>query len=179
MEKGKIIFLNGVSSSGKSTLAKLLQGKLTEPYCWLSLDNFLSTIHDKFYNSEYRATLRQAMRAMHHTIKLFSDLGLNVIVDHVLEKQEWLEECVKILNESPVLFVHVTCPLEELRRREKERGDRPIGQAEGQLTQLNPKDTYDITVDTAKKSCVDEIIDILNYPEKLAAFKILWAKYNK
>jgi len=174
MDKGRIIFLNGVSSSGKTTLAKSLQEELSEPYCWLSIDNFLSTIHEKFFTSEYRTSLRQTMRAMHHTIKLFSDMGLNVIVDHVLEKQEWLDECVKILHESPVLFVHVTCPLEELHRREKDRGDRQIGQAEGQLSRLSPKDTYDITVDTSKGKCVDEIIELLNYPHKFKAFENLW-----
>jgi len=176
MEKGEIIFLNGVSSCGKTTLAKSLQEKLTEPYCWLSIDNFLDTIHEKFRNSEYRTSARQTLRAMHHTIKLFSDMGLNVIVDHVLEKQEWLDECVGILHEYPVLFVHVTCPLEELRRREKERGDRHIGLAEGQLSKLSPKDTYDITVDTTNEGCAAEIIEALNHPEKCTAFKILWAR---
>jgi len=176
MERGKIIFLNGVSSSGKSTLAKSLQEKLTEPYCWLSIDNFLNTIHEKFRNSEYRTSLRQTMRAMHHTIKLFSDMGLNVIVDHVLEKQEWLNECAEILHEYPVLFVHVTCPLEELRRREKERGDRQIGLAERQLSLLNLIDTYDIAVDTSTKECTDKIIKLLDYPEKFTAFKTLWVQ---
>jgi len=179
MEKGKIIFLSGVSSSGKSTLAKSLQEKLAEPYSWLSIDNFLGTIHDKFHNSEYRMSLRQTLKAMHRTIALFSDMGLNVIVDHVLHKQEWLDDCVNVLNEYPVLFVHVTCPLEELRRREKERGDRPVGRAEEQLSQLSPKDTYDITVDTSKEKCIDEIIEILNYPEKFTAFKILNTKEKK
>jgi len=176
MEKGKIIFLNGVSSSGKSTLAKSLQEKLTEFYYWLSIDNFLNPIHEKFYISEYKTSLRQTLRVMHHTIKLFSDMGLNVIVDHVLEKREWLDECVEILHENPVLFVHVTCPLEELRRREKERGDRQIGQAERQLSLLNPISTYDIIVDTSKEKCEDELIEILNYPKKFTAFITLWGE---
>jgi chloramphenicol 3-O phosphotransferase len=77
----------------------------------------------------------------------------------------------------PVLFVRVTCPVEELRRREKERGDRGIGQGESQLTQLDPQDTYDITVDThtsTKEECADKIIELLNHPEKFTAFKTLW-----
>ena len=176
MDKGKIIWLNGVSSSGKTTLAKALQEELTEPYCYLSLDNFLSTIHEKFRSSEYRTSLRQTLRAMHYTIKLFSDMGLNVIVDHVLEKQEWLDECVEILYENPVLFIHVTCPLAELQRREKERGDRRIGQAENQISLLKPKDTYDITVDTSKEDCADKIIEALEYPDKFSAFKVFWSR---
>jgi len=177
MKKGKIIFLNGVSSSGKTTLAKSLQEKLTQPYCLLSVDNFMGTIHDKFRTSEYRESARQTLRAMHHTVKLFSDMGLNVIVDHVLEKQEWLDECLELLHEQPVLFVHVTCPLEELWRREKERGNRPIGLSEEQLSKLCPKSTYDITVDTSKGEYADTIIDALSYPEKFTAFKALKSKH--
>ena len=179
MEKGKIIFLSGVSSSGKSTLAKRLQEELTEPFCCLGIDNFLGTIHEKFRNSDYRATLRQTLRAMHYTIRLFSDMGLNVIVDHVLEKQEWLDECIEILHKCTVLFVNVTCPLEELQRREKERGDRIIGQAESQLLKLVPKDAYDLKVDTSQDECVDEIIRLLDYPKKLTAFKTLWEQRIK
>ena len=179
MEKGKIIFLNGVSSAGKSTLAVKLQEHLTVPYCCLSIDNFLGTIHEKFHNSDFRVILRQTLKAMHCTIRLFSDMGLNVIVDHVLEKQEWLDECVELMHEHPVLFVNVTCPLEELRRREKERGDRTIGQAEGQLFKLVPKDTYDVEVDTSQDRCVDEIIQVLSSPVKLTAFHTLWEQRTK
>ena len=41
MEKGKIIFLKGVSSSGKTTLAKSLQEQLNEPFYWPAADSFL------------------------------------------------------------------------------------------------------------------------------------------
>jgi chloramphenicol 3-O phosphotransferase len=179
MSKGKIIFLNGVSSSGKSTIAKTLQEQLTEPYCWLSVDNFITTIHEKFLNAENIVSIFKAVSAMHGSIKVFSDVGLNVIVDHVLERQELLDECVKILHEYPVLFVHVTCPIEELRRREKERGDRGIGQGESQLSRLCPKDTYDITLDThntSKEDCANKIIELLEHPEKHTAFKTLWSQ---
>jgi len=115
---------------------------------------------------------------MFYPIKAFSDIGVSTIIDDVLSKGDivGLKEAVELLHDYPVLFVHVTCPLEELRRREKERGDRDIGQGESQLTDLNPQDTYDITVDTTKDECVDEIIEALNYPEKFSAFKTLWSQ---
>jgi chloramphenicol 3-O phosphotransferase len=90
-----------------------------------------------------------------------------------------LEECVNMLHDYNVLFVHVTCPVEELRRREKERGDRHIGMSESQLETLEPQNTYDITVDTHNnsiKACTDMIIEMLNYPEKITAFKTLWSQ---
>ncbi|MCL2670765.1 MAG: chloramphenicol phosphotransferase CPT family protein [Clostridiales bacterium] len=177
-----IIFLNGVSSSGKSTLAKALQEALPEPYCLLSVDNFLNTMHEKFLNAEHYATIFRAVGVMHRTIRVFADAGLPVIVDHVLERQDWLTECVNLLHGYSVLFVRVTCPVEELRRREKARGDRDIGQGESQLAYLCPKDgTYDITVDTCNSSieeCVRDIMALLEEPRKPRAFETLWARYN-
>jgi len=89
------------------------------------------------------------------------------------------QEYVELFHDHPVLFVLVTCPLEELRRREKERGDRIIGQAEEQLLELMPQSMYDITVDTytnTSEECADKIIEMLDNIEKCTAFKNLWSQ---
>jgi chloramphenicol 3-O phosphotransferase len=188
MTKGKVIFLNGVSSSGKTTVAKTIQKKLAEPYCWLSVDNFIHTMGDRFSGDEFDEFMKaggfkwilKAINAFHKSIKIFSDAGLNVIADHVLQESSWLDECLDLLKDSDVLFVHVTCPVEELRRREAERGDRPVGQGESQLAMLNPKDgVYDLVIDTfnnSKDECADEIIKLLEQPEKFTAFRTLLAQ---
>ena len=184
MEKGKIIVLNGVSSAGKSTLARTLQNRLSEPYYILANDTFCDMSPDKFIESDAHETYSRALIGMYHTIKTFSEIGINVIVDDVFLKENnppnRLEECLKLIHEYSVLFVHVTCPLEEQRRREKERRDgRSIGQGESQLAILDPQDTYDITVDTYNNSldeCADKIIGVLGYPDKFTAFKILWSQ---
>jgi chloramphenicol 3-O-phosphotransferase len=193
MEKGRIIFLNGVSSAGKTTLAKALQTKLSEPFYLLSNDIFCDMSPEKFWDIDSDETGSTALTGLHHTIKTFSDIGINSIVDHVLLKGQGekynitkldnMSECVALLHDYPVLFVHVVCSdLEELRRRETERGDRGIGQGESQLAELNPQDTYDITVDTyssTTEECADKIIEMLNYPEKFTAFKNLWEHSTK
>ena len=185
MQKGKIIFPNGVSSSGKTTIAKTLQKKLTEPYCWLSVDNFLHTMDERFLNDqEWLGAggiewIWKALAVFHKSIQTFSDAGLNVIEDHVLQMPGWINECLDLLCDNDVLFVHVTCPLEELTRREKERADRWNGQGESQLEKLLPKDEiYDITIDTfssSKEECADEIIKLLDQPENFKAFETLRA----
>jgi len=196
MDKGKIIFLNGVSSAGKTTLAKTLQSRLAEPFYLLSNDMFCDMAPEKFWDINSDETGSRALSGLHHTIKTFADIGINSIVDHVLLKRQGekynlyhipnldnMEECVALLHEYDILFVHVICSdLEELRRREKERGDRDIGQGEEQIPQLNPQDTYDITVDTygnTTEECADKIIELLNEPEKFTAFKTLWVKILK
>ena len=55
-------------------------------------------------------------------------------------------------NGTPIAGFRMMCPLEELKRREKERGNRAAGIGEYQLSWLNPQDTYDITVDTFNNS---------------------------
>ena len=121
----------------------------------------------------------KAIAMTHHTVKFFSDMGVNVVVEHILHYKDWVDECVDLLHEYPVLLVHVVCSVEELRRREKERGDRDIGRAEIQLQRSYPLDTYDITVDTHANSteeCADSIIELLNCPDKFSAFKTLWSQ---
>ncbi|MCL1807646.1 MAG: chloramphenicol phosphotransferase CPT family protein [Oscillospiraceae bacterium] len=191
MKKGKIIWLNGTSSVGKSTLAKTLQERLPTPFYLLSVDTFFLIGPEKFIKSNPNQTVSTALTGFHHAIKTFSDIGIDVIVDHVfltddakdhtITRLDTMNECVSLLHDRDVLFVHVTCPLDELRRREKERGNRQIGNAEELLSKLCPKDTYDITVDTfnnTKEECADKIIDLLNYPNKFFAFKTLWQQRN-
>src|SRR5690242_19416070 len=48
MIKGQIIFLNGTSSSGKSTLAATLQKTLDEPYLYMSIDQYLHQFEKSF-----------------------------------------------------------------------------------------------------------------------------------
>jgi Chloramphenicol 3-O-phosphotransferase len=122
----------------------------------------------------------EAFQLMYKIIKTFSDEGSSVIVDSLFLSAQRMYQCVETLHEYPVLFVHVTCPPDELRRREEKRNDRDIGQGENQLSDLTPRDnTYDITVDThenSKDECADKIIELLNYPNNFTAFKTLWSK---
>jgi chloramphenicol 3-O phosphotransferase len=82
--KGSIIFLNGTSSSGKTSLARLLQAKLARPAYHLSQDIFAQMASQAHRAADFWAVTNTTILAMHHTIALFSDLGLDVIVDHVI-----------------------------------------------------------------------------------------------
>ena len=181
MKKGNIIFLNGVSSSGKTTLAKALQKRLEEPYHLFNVDAFAGGMVDeeKLLSGTFGMDwFYKALSGFHHTIKLYSDMGIHIIVDHVMLKfNKAMPECVKLLHEYPVLLVHVICPLEELQHREKERGDRPVGLSESQLVDLEPQDTYDVVVDTynnTQTGCVNKIIMALDSFEGITAFNKLW-----
>ena len=184
MKKGRVIWLNGVSSSGKSTLARVLQDKLSVPFYVLANDMFTNdaVAPDKFIKINWRETYYMVLIGMYHAIKAFVDIGINTIVDDVLLNEDnRMEQCVELFHDYNVLFVHVTCPIDELRRREKKRIDRGIGQGESQLAKLNPQDIYDITVDTFNESseeCAERIIKLLNEPQKISAFKTIWSQRN-
>jgi len=180
MEKGNIIILNGVSSAGKTTLAKTLQDKLSKPYFNMDVDVFAQMSPYKF-NIDNCTIQWEFASKMWFSVKLFSDMGFNLVVPCIFFDDNPLKKCVTLLHEYPILFVHVECPVEELRRRESERGDRPVGMAENLLSIIDPTDIYDIKVDTYKYSleeCADKIIDKLNRTANLSAFKIIWAHYT-
>ena len=122
---------------------------------------------------------------MHHTIALFSDLGLDVIVDHCIldipQEQTWLPECVHLLHTYPVLFVRVECSLEELERREHHRGDRPPGQARAQINHIHGHQVYDLTVNTEQhtpQECADRIRATLEHPEQWMTFRTLYDQWR-
>lgn len=166
MKRGRIIWLNGVSSSGKSSLTNELQKILPEPYFCIGQDTFTDIIApcvSGYFNGIDSETLWYiAVDAMYHTVKTYSDMGLNVIVDHVVlnqedgKEQKLFDSCINELEDYPITFVKVICSLDELKSREISRGDRDIGNAEWQIKQgLYPQNGYDVIVDTNVKSLLE------------------------
>ena len=148
-----VILLNGPSSSGKSTLAKALQSliseKRSERYEIVSIDDFLrmspkETIYedDVFEISEDLCT--KALEIL--------DTGNGVIIDHVITSERIYSQLQKNLSSCHLQTVRITCPLDVLRKRELERGDRSPGSAEASEEYLYPKEGYDLTVDIGTKS---------------------------
>ena len=157
MKKGKVIFLNGTSSSGKTTLAWKIQDLADEPYYQISQDMFCEMWPGQYWERNPEKVFNHTISLMYHTIRMFVDRGENVVLDHVLlcnEKlksdngEATLEELKEILTGIKVLYVKVTCPVEELRKREASRNDREIGLAESQIDLLWPQNDYDLVIDT-------------------------------
>lgn len=110
---------------------------------------------------------RDLMSGMHHSVAALARLGHRVVVDHVLWVPEWLEECVDLWRDFPVLFVGVHCPLPILEARELARGDRSAkGVVRWQFGRVhqcgNTPLPYDLDVDTSRQTpteCAALIID--------------------
>ncbi len=178
MKKGNIIFLNGVSSVGKSTLSKTLQSMLSVPYYRICCDDFMHMTPRHILHDDFDNQLLVTQGIMHETVRLFSVRGHNVVLDDVVldlpDKNDWMYEYSDVFYEFPVMLVNVVCPPEELARREILRGDRGIGQALWQLEHSYKNLRYDLTVDTFAETitnCAQQIINFLNVPEKWTALR--------
>ncbi len=172
MKKGLVILLNGPSSGGKTTLSRNLQKHFPAPLYYNSYDLTLGEMIP--YIDRYCCTNPETggvidpetefLTVMYVMARAVSDMGRNIVVDNCFfDTQEIYESAREILRDNPVILVRVKCPLEELRRREKARGNRTIGKAEWQEAHIKPKEdsAYDIIVDThAEKSevCAERII---------------------
>ena len=75
------------------------------------------------------------------------DAGNNLIVEHIIEDESWIPRLLRLLGSLDVFFVGVRCPLHELERRERERGDRRIGEAKSDYAITHTFALYDMEVD--------------------------------
>ena len=130
---GRIILVNGASSSGKSTLSQALQAMLDEPFWHYSIDHFRTGVlpWSRIAQGNFAwPALRPAyFDGFHRCLPALAGAGNDLIVDHIIETKAWLADLLRLLAPIDVYFVGLHCPLPELERRERERGDRRIGEA--------------------------------------------------
>lgn len=156
---GKIILLNGASSAGKSTLAGALQASLDDAFWHYSIDHLLGAgilPRKRIDSGEFSwAGLRPAFfEGFHRSIPSLAESGNSLIVEHILETQEWKNRLADLLAPFDVFFVGVHCPLPELERREKHRGDRRIGEARQDFETTHTFCQYDYEVDAMQEPAV-------------------------
>ncbi|MEA4811816.1 MAG: adenylyl-sulfate kinase [Anaerolineaceae bacterium] len=184
-EKGKIIFLNGVSSAGKSSLAKAIQEASEREMYHLAGDTILHMLNEKLYESgslaEIVARLRDGLLLFVLSVKLFSDHGKDLVMDTVCvdDGLNHLNQIIDTLKGYPVMMVQVDCSPEALDRREAERGDRQRGQARGQLAMQHPSLAYDLRLDSSKESCQEcarKVLDLFENPSQWKSFELLRAE---
>ena len=109
----------------------------------------------------------------HRAVAALAAAGNRLIVDDVLLDPAWLRDWVEVLAPFPVLFVGVRCPLHVVERRERERGDRAVGQARGHFG------TVHVEVNTSRAdpgSCADQIVRSPTAPP--AAFARLRQRFS-
>ena len=165
MDKGRIIFLNGVTSSGKTSIVEALQERDDIFFYVVANDLFQEMIGEKYLRENYWKYLSEVIIMMYHTAKLYSDMGKNVLIDGILVERDEIsphyQRLLEILRDNPLDLVEVYCPLDICRKRNIIRGDRYESQSDEQYELLAKNIKSRLRVDTSLYSpseCADIII---------------------
>lgn len=147
----QIIFLHGASSSGKSTIAKALQAKIEVPFWHISIDHLrdsgvLPTARFKSGEFDWRKARPAFFDGFHASLAAYANAGNNLIIEHILDKDDWLDALPGHLTGHDVYFVGVHCALSVLKSREIARANRPIGSAQTDFETIHIGKVYDLEV---------------------------------
>ena len=166
--RGRVILLNGASSSGKSSIAEALLPLLPDPWFLVPVDGISgmrSTVHRRALDDdEIDEMLVRTRKGYHRVVAALASVGNDVIMDYPLSEPWRLADLLDVLRGHDVTLVEVRCSPEELARREQSRGDRPVGLAASQ-TLVYSHDECDIAVDTTSNDpyrCAVGIADALD-----------------
>lgn len=190
MKQGTIVLLNGTSSSGKTSISVELTNQKEILFHHLSIDDFFNNFNE-FIDKKFpdfkparevddhvvaQIIFDPILSMYYSTIKLFSEMGLNVIADTVIDNDKRFNECLDAFFDQPTLFIGVMCSREELMRREQKRGDRQIGLASSQFDQVYCFKEYDLEVNTEElnpKECAERILSFIKSGKDYSVFKKL------
>lgn len=193
-----IIFLNGCSSSGKTTIAKAIQHLSDKPWLLLGIDTFFHMMPSKYVGFGEKASEgynfipgqdedgplmnikvgpfgRMVTQSIPKVAQSLVRDGHNLIIDEVLRTDDELEDYERALASHTVYFIGVMCDLKDMQKREILRGDRALGLARGQMTSVHGLSRpYDLTVNTTTKSafyCAEEILCFIRNIPNPQSFK--------
>jgi chloramphenicol 3-O phosphotransferase len=171
--RSRIVLLNGVGSSGKSSIAKALQQIASEPFLHVEMDAFIDMLPAASFNQPDGITFEttqltgkpvviihtgpvaaRALRGMRHAIAAMAAQGNNLIVDDVLLGEDKAAEYAQLLRPFDVFWVGIFAPLSVLEARERQRGDRLIGLSRWQYDRVHRGMDYDLEVDTGTASAM-------------------------
>ncbi|WP_433359496.1 chloramphenicol phosphotransferase CPT family protein [Actinoplanes sp. CA-142083] len=173
--RGRVILLNGASSSGKSSIGRALLPLLPDPWFFVPADAIgamRSTVHTRVLDgTEIDEMLHRTRLGYHRAVAALASAGNDVVMDYPLSEQWRLDDLLETLRGYDVTLVEVRCSPDELDRRERARGDRPAGLAGSQALVYAHGD-HDIAVDTTSSDpheCAVTIADALgDLPEPKA-----------
>jgi chloramphenicol 3-O phosphotransferase len=171
-----VVLVNGVGSSGKSSIARALQGITSTPFLHVAMDAFLDMLPEALLDHPdgYRfETILEAgkpsvvihegpagarlMLGMRGSVVALAAAGSNLIVDDVLIDGE-LGDYRVLLSPFRLVVVGVHAPLDVLEAREAARGDRMRGLARWQFGRVHRAMQYDLELDTSSANDCAEAI---------------------
>lgn len=174
MEPNQIIFLNGPSSSGKTSLARKLQLRLDKPYLFVAEDMFFDTLPAReFAHADFVRYGTRLYNGFTQCVRTLAQCDNRVIVDTVAWNPGSLEGFVNVLWDLPVFAVGVHCPLDVLEAREQQRKDRSPGLTRKQFDVVHRNALYDLEINTStmnSDACAERVVEAMQTPPTPHAF---------
>lgn len=151
--EARIIILNGTSAVGKTTLVGELRPLLPDTFCYCA--------SDQLADEGFRPTAPDArwhgrgafFDGFHRSIAAFASAGLDMLVEHIVERASWRADLDRLLLPFDVFWVGLFAPLKEVERRERARGDRTIGEAREHFG-THDYCSYHLTVSTTQPGSI-------------------------
>jgi len=147
--KGRIILLNGTGSSGKTTLSQALRLRLEPQFHYYSSDQLADGGFRPLDPSTRFECRPMFFEGFHRSIAAFAQVGIDLLVEHIVEEQSWADDLKELLSPYDIFWVGVHAPIAEIQRRELLRGDRQIGEALYHL-KTHSFCNYDVEVNTTR-----------------------------
>lgn len=141
----RIILLNGTSSVGKSTLVHELRPLLPDSFCYYASDQLADEGFRPIAPDARWQGRETFFKGFHRSIAAFASAGLDMIVEHIVEKPSWRTDLDRLLSPFDVFWIGMYAPIEELERREFARGNRTIGESREHY-ETHGYCTYDFSV---------------------------------
>jgi adenylylsulfate kinase len=118
-QKGKVIWLTGLSGSGKTTIAQALEARLHNDLGYLTyvLDG---DVLRSGLNIDLNLSLKgrcENIRRAAHVAALFADAGI-VVICAFISPHSSARKSARELMKVPFFEVFIKCPIEECRRRD-------------------------------------------------------------
>lgn len=169
---GKLIILNGTSSSGKTSVARCLQANWPTPLLYVSLDAVIAMMPFEYTGTGVLAedgyclkpatmngetivdySLGRHARFLNSNLAALADNlsagGYDVIIDHVITDDETMVDLRERVRNCPAFLIGVVCDKDICEERERSRKDRMIGLAAGQSLKVHSGlRPYDLIVDS-------------------------------
>jgi chloramphenicol 3-O phosphotransferase len=171
---GSLIILNGASSSGKTSIGIALQRLWPRPLLVTGIDAVIAGWPESYITApseeggpagpttgmrivpgrgpspswilELGPDFHAVMALVHRSWESLSRGGIDLVIDHVILDSTLRSQAEETLADA--FWVGVTCDVEELVRRELERGDRYLGFASGSSAVVHQEMTYDLVIDS-------------------------------
>lgn len=155
-----LILVNGASSAGKSTLCRALRDALPLPFLHFSLDFFMFDAHvlPRTPAGKVRdwAQIRpHVFGGFNRCLPALLEAGNNLVVDYIIETPEMWQQFCTLLAGRDVFLVGIHCPVQELQRRERARGDRPSGDAARDALTVHTFTRYDLELTCTEQPSVN------------------------